>query len=104
MTIETVAGPATDAPNTLAMRLGVNTLAQHTDRAMNALDASPKASAALALSDTATRFTDGPVNDEVYAQVVGQLCEVERAEEIWTIAVINAWSRLGATARPRALA
>ncbi|HEY7173879.1 MAG TPA: carboxymuconolactone decarboxylase family protein [Micromonosporaceae bacterium] len=55
--------------------------------------------AALALTEAATRLTDGPVSDEVVAEAAKQFDEVELAELIWTIAVINAWNRLGATAR-----
>lgn len=56
--------------------------------------------AALELTEAATRLTDGPVTDEVYARAAAQFTETELAELIWTIAVINAWNRLGATARP----
>ncbi len=56
--------------------------------------------AALELTEAATRLTDGPVTDEVYAQAAAQFRETELAGLIWTIAVINAWNRLGATARP----
>jgi AhpD family alkylhydroperoxidase len=56
--------------------------------------------AALALTEAATRLTDGPVADDVYDRAAGEFSELELAELIWTIAVINAWNRLGATARP----
>jgi AhpD family alkylhydroperoxidase len=56
--------------------------------------------AALALTEAATRLTDGSVSDEVYAAAAAQFSEVELAELLWTITVINAWNRLGATARP----
>jgi alkylhydroperoxidase family enzyme len=56
--------------------------------------------AALALTEAATRLTDGPVSDEVYAAAAAQFSDVELAELLWTITVINAWNRLGATARP----
>ncbi|MGB8941410.1 MAG: carboxymuconolactone decarboxylase family protein [Streptomyces sp.] len=56
--------------------------------------------AALELAESATRLTDGPVTDEVYDRTAGEFTEVELAELIWTITVINAWNRLGATARP----
>ncbi|MFC7550647.1 carboxymuconolactone decarboxylase family protein [Plantactinospora sp. GCM10030261] len=59
--------------------------------------------AALALTEAATRLTDGPVTDEVYAAAAAEFDETELAELIWTITVINAWNRLGATARPWAL-
>jgi AhpD family alkylhydroperoxidase len=56
--------------------------------------------AALALTEAATRLTDGPVSDEVFDQARAHFTDVELAELIWTITVINAWNRLGATARP----
>lgn len=56
--------------------------------------------AALALTEAATRLTDGQVSDEVFDEATRQFTEVELAELIWTIAVINTWNRLGATARP----
>jgi AhpD family alkylhydroperoxidase len=56
--------------------------------------------AALALTEAATRLSDGPVSDAVWRQAAGQFSEVQLAELIWTITVINAWNRLGATARP----
>jgi AhpD family alkylhydroperoxidase len=59
--------------------------------------------AALELTEAGTRLTDGPVPDEVYAQAAAEFSETELAELIWTIAVINAWNRLGAIARPWAL-
>ncbi len=56
--------------------------------------------AALALTEAATRLTDGHVPDEVFDEAARHFTEVELAELIWTIAVINTWNRLGATARP----
>ena len=56
--------------------------------------------AALELTEAGTRLTDGPVSDEVYSQAAAEFSETELAELIWTIAVINAWNRLGAVARP----
>jgi len=56
--------------------------------------------AALELTEAATRLTDGPVSDEVYARAAAEFTDVELAELVWAIAVINAWNRLGATARP----
>ena len=56
--------------------------------------------AALALTEAATRLTDGPVPDAVWAAAAAQFTEVELAELLWTVTVINAWNRLGATARP----
>jgi len=55
--------------------------------------------AALALTEAATRLTDGPVSDEVWAEAAARFEPVELAELLWNIAVINAWNRLGAVAR-----
>jgi AhpD family alkylhydroperoxidase len=55
--------------------------------------------AALALTEAGTRLSDGPVSDAVFAAAAAEFTEVELAELIWTIAVINAWNRLGAVAR-----
>ena len=60
--------------------------------------------AALELTEAATRLTDGEVSDEVFGRAMAQFSEVELAELIWVIAVINTWNRLGATARPWPLA
>lgn len=56
--------------------------------------------AALALTEAATSITNGSVSDDVYAEAAAHFTEVELAELIWTIAVINAWNRLGVTAHP----
>jgi AhpD family alkylhydroperoxidase len=56
--------------------------------------------AALALTEAATRLSDGPVPESVVAEAALHFSEVELAELLWTITVINAWNRLGATARP----
>jgi AhpD family alkylhydroperoxidase len=56
--------------------------------------------AALALTEAATRLTDGEVPQAVSDEAARQFTEAELAELIWCIAVINAWNRLGATARP----
>ena len=56
--------------------------------------------AALELTEAVTRLTDGEVTDEVFNRAAAQFSEVELAELIWVIAVINTWNRLGATARP----
>ncbi len=56
--------------------------------------------AALELTEAATRLTDGGVSDEVYARAAAEFTDVELAELIWAITVINAWNRLGATAHP----
>jgi len=57
-------------------------------------------SAALELTEAATRLTEGGVSDEVFARATKHFDDVQLAELIWTITVINAWNRLGCTARP----
>jgi AhpD family alkylhydroperoxidase len=56
--------------------------------------------AALDLTEAMTRLSEAPVGDETVARAAEHFTEVELAELIWTITVINAWNRLGATARP----
>ncbi|MEP6665149.1 MAG: carboxymuconolactone decarboxylase family protein, partial [Nocardioidaceae bacterium] len=56
--------------------------------------------AALALCEAVTRLADHRVSDEVYDEAARQFSEQELADVIWAITVINAWNRLGATARP----
>jgi AhpD family alkylhydroperoxidase len=56
--------------------------------------------AALALTEAMTRLSEAPVGDETIARAAEHFTDVELAELMWTITVINAWNRLGATARP----
>ena len=56
--------------------------------------------AALELTEAMTRLADHPVPDDVVDRAAAQFSERELAELIWAITVINAWNRLGATARP----
>jgi AhpD family alkylhydroperoxidase len=56
--------------------------------------------AALELTEAATRLTERGVPEHVFRLAAEQFAEVELAELIWTIAVINTWNRLGATAHP----
>ncbi|MFS8479560.1 MAG: hypothetical protein FWJ93_11500 [Micromonosporaceae bacterium] len=56
--------------------------------------------AALELTEAMTRLADRPATDEVFARAQAEFTDVELAELIWAITVINAWNRLGATARP----
>ena len=56
--------------------------------------------AGLALAEAATGLTDGPVGDAVVDEAKRHFSDVELAELIWTLTVINAWNRLGAVARP----
>jgi AhpD family alkylhydroperoxidase len=55
--------------------------------------------AALELTEAATRLTDGPVSDDLIASVGKHFTDVELAELIWAITVINAWNRVGAVAQ-----
>ncbi|WP_327290851.1 carboxymuconolactone decarboxylase family protein [Streptomyces sp. NBC_01198] len=56
--------------------------------------------AGLELTEAVTRLADGQVGDDVFARAAAQFDDKELAELIWAITVINAWNRLGATARP----
>ncbi|HEX5596086.1 MAG TPA: carboxymuconolactone decarboxylase family protein [Micromonosporaceae bacterium] len=56
--------------------------------------------AALELTEAITRLSEAPVSDETIGRAKEHFTEVELAELIWAITVINAWNRLGATARP----
>jgi AhpD family alkylhydroperoxidase len=56
--------------------------------------------AALELTEAGTKLTGGHMPDEVFSQAADEFSETELAELIWTIAVINAWNRVGAIARP----
>lgn len=56
--------------------------------------------AAFELTEAATRLTEGGVSDEVWARATKHFDDVQLAELVWVITVINAWNRLGATARP----
>lgn len=56
--------------------------------------------AALALTEAGTILTSGGVEDDLFGEARAHFTEEELAELIWVIAVINAWNRLGALARP----
>lgn len=56
--------------------------------------------AALELAEAMTRLADSHVADEVFTRARARFSETELAELIWAVTVINAWTRLGATARP----
>ena len=56
--------------------------------------------AALELTEAMTRLADNPVADAVVDGAKAEFADVELAELMWVITVINAWNRLGNTARP----
>jgi AhpD family alkylhydroperoxidase len=60
----------------------------------------PREKAALELTEAMTRLADSHVSDDVWNRVAAQFTETELAELLWTITVVNAWNRLGASARP----
>ncbi len=60
----------------------------------------PRERAALELTEAVTRLSEAAVSDEVFARTAQHFSDVELAELIWHIAVINTWNRLGATAHP----
>ncbi|MCX4818863.1 carboxymuconolactone decarboxylase family protein [Streptomyces sp. NBC_01142] len=59
----------------------------------------PKEIAAIELTEAVTVLTDGFVPDEVYDRVAKHFDETELAQLISAITVINAWNRLGVSAR-----
>jgi len=63
----------------------------------------PRERAALALTESGTKLSEGEVPDSVFAAAAEQFTETELAELIWVIAVINAWNRVGVIARPWAV-
>jgi AhpD family alkylhydroperoxidase len=78
-----------------------------TDRRLDALPVwretplfTAREKAALELTEAVTRLADREVSDELWNRVAEHFTETELAELLWIITVINAWNRLGATARP----
>lgn len=55
--------------------------------------------AALRLTEAVTLIADSHVPDADYAAAAAEFTEVELAELLWTIIVINAWNRLAVTSR-----
>lgn len=56
--------------------------------------------AALELAEAITLMSEGRVTDELWARVAGEFTDVELAELVWTIALINTWNRIAGPARP----
>jgi AhpD family alkylhydroperoxidase len=55
--------------------------------------------AALALTEAVTLVHVGHVPDDVYAQAAAEFDAAEMSALVWLIIVINAWNRMGITAR-----
>jgi AhpD family alkylhydroperoxidase len=55
--------------------------------------------AALALTEAITNVSDGPVDDEVYAEAEREFEKPELAQLILAIIAINAWNRLAVAIR-----
>lgn len=55
--------------------------------------------AALRLTESVTQVADTHVPDDDYAAAAAEFTDVELAELLFTITVINAWNRLAVTAR-----
>jgi alkylhydroperoxidase family enzyme len=60
----------------------------------------PREKAALELTEAGTRLADNDISDALWKRVAEHFTDTELAELLWTITVVNAWNRLGATARP----
>ncbi|AOS62009.1 carboxymuconolactone decarboxylase family protein [Actinoalloteichus hymeniacidonis] len=56
--------------------------------------------AALELTESITRLSEGAVTDEVWNAAAAEFSEVELAELVWTIAIINTYNRIAGPARP----
>jgi AhpD family alkylhydroperoxidase len=55
--------------------------------------------AALALTEAMTLVHDGHVPDQVYAAAAAEFDAAELSQLAWLVIVINAWNRMGITAR-----
>ncbi|MGW2665135.1 carboxymuconolactone decarboxylase family protein [Nocardia tengchongensis] len=55
---------------------------------------------AFELAEAMTRLADSEVNQQIWQEAADQFDERELAELVWHIAIINTWTRLGATTRP----
>lgn len=61
---------------------------------------SAREKAALELTEAVTRLADNTVPEELFSRVAQHFTDTELAELLWVIAIINAWNRVGAAARP----
>ncbi|MEC3914861.1 carboxymuconolactone decarboxylase family protein [Nocardia sp. CDC160] len=60
----------------------------------------PRERAAFALAESMTRLADSEVPDQIWTEAAAHFEEKELSDLVWHIAIINTWTRLGATARP----
>jgi AhpD family alkylhydroperoxidase len=56
--------------------------------------------AALELTEAITLMSQGRVTDELWSRVAAEFTDLEMAELVWTIAIINTWNRIAGPARP----
>jgi AhpD family alkylhydroperoxidase len=56
--------------------------------------------AALELTEAITLMSEGRVTDELWSRVAAEFTDLEMAELVWTIAIINTWNRIAGPARP----
>ncbi|WP_067816275.1 carboxymuconolactone decarboxylase family protein [Nocardia inohanensis] len=59
----------------------------------------PRERAAFQLAEAMTRLADSEVSQQVWAEAAAHFEEKELAELVWHIAIINTWTRIGATTR-----
>lgn len=60
----------------------------------------PRERAAFALAEAMTRIADGEVGQDIWDEAAARFDEKELADLVWDIAIINTWTRIGATVRP----
>ncbi|MFE4457103.1 carboxymuconolactone decarboxylase family protein [Nocardia tengchongensis] len=60
----------------------------------------PRERAAFALAEEMTRIADSEVSQNTWTEATLQFDDKELADLVWDIAIINTWTRIGATARP----
>ncbi|UGT43370.1 carboxymuconolactone decarboxylase family protein [Nocardia yamanashiensis] len=60
----------------------------------------PRERAAFALAEAMTRLADSEVSQDIWQAAAEEFADQELAELVWHIAIINTWTRLGATTRP----
>ncbi|APA99383.1 carboxymuconolactone decarboxylase family protein [Nocardia seriolae] len=60
----------------------------------------PRERAAFALAEAMTRLADSEVSQDIWTEAAAHFDEQELAHLVWDIAIINTWTRIGATTRP----